>query len=98
MNYSSRLEGFYKLTPGQRIEWLAQLASLDPAQVDDLLTGGLDLEQADQLSENVVGLYSLPFSIAANFTINERDYLIPMVTEEPSVVAACGNAAKIVRG
>ncbi len=97
MNYSSRLEGFYKLSPGQRIEWLAEITNLDTAQVDDLLGGGLTLEQADQLIENVVGLYSLPLGLAANFTINERDYLVPMVTEEPSVVAACSNAAKIVR-
>lgn len=97
VNYSSRLEGFYKLTPGQRIEWLAQIANLDAIQVDDLLSGGLGIDQADQLIENVVGLYALPFAIAANFTINDRDYLIPMVTEEPSIVAACSNAAKIVR-
>ncbi len=97
MNYSSRLEGFYKLTPGQRIQWLAEITGLAPSQVDDLLEGGLTLEQADALSENVVGLYSLPFGIAANFTINERDYLVPMVIEEPSVVAACSNAAKIAR-
>lgn len=97
MNYSSRLEGFYKLEPGQRIDWLTQVTGLDPVQVDDLLSGGLGLEQADQLIENVVGLYSLPFGIAANFTINDRDYLIPMVTEEPSVVAGSSNAAKIVR-
>lgn len=97
MSYSSRLEGFYKLTPGQRIEWLSQVFGLDAVQVDDLLSGGLTLEQADHLIENVVGLYSLPFGIAANFTINDRDYLIPMVTEEPSIIAACSNAAKIVR-
>lgn len=97
MNYSSRLEGYYKLTPGQRIEWLAQITDLDPIQIDDLLSGGLSLDQADSLVENVVGLYSLPFGIAANFTINDRDYLIPMVTEEPSIIAACSHAAKIVR-
>ncbi len=97
MNYSSRLEGFYKLSPGQRVEWLSNLVNLDAAQIDALLDGGLGLEQADRLVENVVGLYSLPFALAANFTINERDYLIPMVTEEPSIVAACSNAAKIVR-
>ena len=97
MNYSSRLEGFYKLSPGQRVEWLSNLVNLDASQIDALLDGGLGLEQADRLVENVVGLYSLPFALAANFTINERDYLIPMVTEEPSIVAACSNAAKIVR-
>lgn len=97
MPYSSRLEGFYKLTPGQRIEWLAEVAELQPEDIEQLLEGGLTLEQADQLIENVVGLYSLPLGIAANFTINNRDYLVPMVTEEPSIVAACSNAAKIVR-
>lgn len=97
MTYSSRLEGFYKLTPGQRIEWLTDIAALDPIQVDALLSGGLTLEQADRLVENVTGLYNLPFGIAANFTINNRDYLIPMVTEEPSVIAACSHAAKMVR-
>jgi hydroxymethylglutaryl-CoA reductase len=97
MDYSSRLEGFYKLTPGQRIEWLAQIASLDTTEIDQLLSGGLSLENADKLSENVIGVFGLPLAIAANFTINDRDYLIPMVTEEPSVVAACSHAAKIVR-
>lgn len=97
MSYSSRLEGFYKLTPGQRVEWLANLVDLDPEQIDALLSGGLELGEADQLVENVIGLYSLPLGIAANFTINERDYLIPMVTEEPSIIAACSYAAKIVR-
>lgn len=97
MNYSSRLEGFYKLTPGQRIEWLANVGELNPVQIDDLISGGLSLEQADHLIENVVGLYSLPFAVAANFTINDRDYVVPMVTEEPSVVAACSYAAKIAR-
>jgi hydroxymethylglutaryl-CoA reductase len=67
MNYSSRLEGFYKLSPGQRVEWLANALGLDAAQVDALLSGGLDIEQADHLVENVVGIYSLPLGIAANF-------------------------------
>jgi len=97
MTYSSRLEGFYNLTAGQRIEWLAQVFSLEPSEVDALLSGGLTIEQADRLVENVSGLYTLPFSVAANFTINDRDYLIPMVTEEPSIVAGSSHAAKIVR-
>ncbi len=97
MNSSSRLEGFYKLSPGQRLEWLAQVISLQPEELDALLIGGLNIEQADALIENVSGLFSLPFAIAANFTINERDYLIPMVTEEPSIVAGSSHAAKSVR-
>lgn len=97
MSYSSRLEGFHKLSPGARIEWLAALVDLQPQDLEELLDGGLKLEQADQLIENVVGLYRLPLGLGVNFTINNRDFLIPMVTEEPSVVAGCSNAAKIVR-
>ncbi len=97
MSYSSRLEGFYKLKPGARLDWLAALAELEPADMEAMLGGGVTLEEADQLIENAVGLYSLPLGIAANFTINNRDYLIPMVVEEPSVVAACSHAAKMVR-
>ncbi|RIK14973.1 MAG: 3-hydroxy-3-methylglutaryl-CoA reductase, partial [Chloroflexi bacterium] len=54
------MEGFYKLSPGQRIEWLANLADLDASQIDALLSGGLEIAQADKLVENAVGLYSLP--------------------------------------
>lgn len=97
MEYSSRLEGFYKLTPGERLEWLAQIANLEPGEADALLGGGLDIDAADRLVENVVGLYTLPFGIAANFTINDRDYLVPMVTEEPSIIAGSSKAAKAVR-
>ncbi len=97
VSYSSRLEGFYKLKPGARLEWLAALAELEPADMEALLGGGVTLEEADQLIENAVGLYSLPLGIAANFTINNKDYLVPMVVEEPSVIAACSHAAKIVR-
>jgi hydroxymethylglutaryl-CoA reductase len=58
---------------------------------------GLDLAQADRMSENVIGTFGLPLGIAVNFLINDRDYLIPMVIEEPSVVAAASHAAKLVR-
>ena len=58
---------------------------------------GLDVTQADRMSENVVGTYGLPLGIAVNFLVNDRDYLVPMVVEEPSVVAAASHAAKLVR-
>lgn len=58
---------------------------------------GLTLEQAGHMIENVVGLYSLPLGIAQNFLINGREYLVPMVIEEASVVAACSFAAKLTR-
>lgn len=94
---TSRLEGFYKLNPTARIERFATLAGLEQNKLAERLDGGLTLQEADQLTENVVGLYSLPFGLGLNFTINNKDYIIPMVIEEPSVVAGCSNAARIVR-
>jgi len=58
---------------------------------------GLDVSQADRMSENVVGTFGLPLGIAVNFRVNRRDYLVPMAIEEPSVVAAASHAAKLVR-
>jgi hydroxymethylglutaryl-CoA reductase len=58
---------------------------------------GLSLQQADHMIENAVGIFGIPIGIACNFTINGRDVLVPMATEEPSVVAAASNAARIAR-
>ncbi|RME85813.1 MAG: hydroxymethylglutaryl-CoA reductase, degradative [Caldilineae bacterium] len=93
---SSRLKGFYRLSPQERAEVLARWADLD-ASDRAALQGGLALADADLLVENVVGLYSLPFAIAPNFIIDGREMLIPMVIEEPSVVAALANAARLAR-
>ncbi len=93
---SSRLSGFYRLPPQQRRQLVSTWAQLDAAE-QAALGGGLDLGTADQLIENVIGLYSLPLAIAPNFIINDREYLIPLVIEEPSVVAAMANAARLVR-
>lgn len=93
---SSRLTGFYRLTPAQRREILAAWAELTPAE-QAALDGGLDLTAADRLIENVVGLFSLPLAVAPNFLINGREYLMPLVIEEPSVVAAMANAARLAR-
>ena len=62
-----------------------------------LFSADLSLEQADNMVENVLSTYSLPFGIATNFLINGNDYLIPMVIEEPSVIAAASNAAGMFR-
>ncbi len=93
---SSRVSGFYRWTPEERRRWVAAWAGLSAAEAA-LLDGGLTLADADRLSENVIGTFALPLSIAVNFTINGRDYLIPMATEEPSVVAAVSHAAKLAR-
>ncbi|MEM3102871.1 MAG: hydroxymethylglutaryl-CoA reductase, degradative, partial [Candidatus Caldarchaeum sp.] len=60
-------------------------------------SGGLDIATASRMIENVVGLFPLPLGIAANFLVNKVDYLVPMAIEEPSVVAAASNAAKMAR-
>jgi hydroxymethylglutaryl-CoA reductase len=65
--------------------------------MDALRSGGLSIDLANRLIENVIGVYGLPLGIAVNFQINGQDYLIPMVIEEPSVVAAASHAAKLVR-
>ena len=93
---SSRLSGFYQKEIGDRTALVAQWAKLTPDETS-ALSAGLTLAQADRLIENVVGCYSLPLGIATNFTINGRDYLIPLVVEEPSVVAALSFAAKLAR-
>jgi hydroxymethylglutaryl-CoA reductase len=93
---SSRLKGFYELPPVRRQEALAAWAELDEGD-RSALDGGLDLAAADRLVENVIGLYTLPFAIAPNFIVNSHELLVPLVIEEPSVVAAMANAARLVR-
>ena len=94
---SSRIAGFYKQPLAQRLAHLFQWVGLDESGEDANLLMGLQVEQADQMIENVVGTYSLPLGIGLNFQINGRDHLIPMVIEEPSVVAGASYAAKLLR-
>ena len=94
---SSRQSGFFRLPLDQRRAALQKLRGLSGDAMNHLAEGGLDLEAADRMVENVVGRFSLPFGIATNFTIDGEDALIPMVIEEPSVIAAASNAAKMVR-
>jgi hydroxymethylglutaryl-CoA reductase len=96
MSRSSRLPGFYKLDIEARQHLLAELADLSPADLQ-ALAGGLNVGDADVLVENAVGLYALPLAIAPNFILDDQDLLMPLVIEEPSVVAAMAHAAKIVR-
>lgn len=93
----SDISGFYRLSPEERLKLVKEFAGLDDAEVELLRSGGLSLQQADRMIENVIGITSFPVGIATNFLINGRDYLIPMVIEEPSVVAAASNAAKMAR-
>ncbi|MDG7008307.1 MAG: hydroxymethylglutaryl-CoA reductase, degradative [Nitrososphaerota archaeon] len=98
MSKSSDLQGFYKLPIDKRREALKQFASLTDDEMRTLAdTGGLPADLAEHMIENVVGGYTYPLGIATNFRINDSDYLIPMALEEPSVVAAASNAAKMAR-
>lgn len=93
---NSRISGLYKLGVGERLEKILSQANLDDKE-KKLIEEGLSISQADAMVENVGGLFSLPLGFATNFTVNGKDYLMPMATEEPSVVAAASNAAKMAR-
>lgn len=95
---SSRLDGFRSLDPNERLAKISERTGLSEAD-QKALSGkdALPLELANVMIENVVGKFELPLGVAANFTVNGRDYLIPMAVEEPSIVAAASYMAKIVR-
>lgn len=95
---TSRIQSFYKQPVEDRMRLIQEWATLDRETLE-ILSGrsGFSLHDADNMIENVVGTYTLPFGIGTNFLINNKDYLIPMVIEEPSVVAAVSNAAKLFR-
>jgi len=98
MAKSSRIPGFYKLPVEERLKKVAEFANLTEEEIELLKKeGNLSLEIADRMIENVIGTMAYPFGIATNFLINGKEYLIPMVIEEPSVVAAASNAAKMTR-
>jgi len=95
---SSEISGFYKKDARARWQILREFGELTEAEVSTVgQTGALTFEQVDHMIENVVGTMPMPLGIAVNFRINGRDYLIPMAIEEPSVVAAASNAAKMAR-
>jgi hydroxymethylglutaryl-CoA reductase len=95
---SSVISGFYKLSPKERLEIVKDFANLTDDEAG--LIGqacALPLEVANHMVENVIGVFPEPLGIGTNFLINGTDYLIPMATEEPSVIAAASYAAKMVR-
>jgi hydroxymethylglutaryl-CoA reductase len=94
---TSRIPGFYNLTLDQRRAKLADAAGLTPENLLPFSSGGLSPEAADPMIENVVGTFSLPLGIGLNFQVNGRDVLVPMVIEEPSVVAGASFMAKLTR-
>ena len=96
MPHESRLPGFYKDSVAERRRKLE--GRLSPETIRHFAEdGGLDIAIADRMSENVVACHGLPLSVGLNFRVNDRDVLVPMSVEEPSVVAAASNAARMVR-
>ncbi|WP_460777463.1 hydroxymethylglutaryl-CoA reductase, degradative [Nocardiopsis nanhaiensis] len=97
MLHTSRLSGFRALGVRERRDKLVSASGLDEAALDALDPGSLSVDAANGMIENVVGVMGVPVGVATNFTVNGQDVLVPMATEEPSVVAAASNAARIAR-
>jgi hydroxymethylglutaryl-CoA reductase len=96
---SSEVPGFYRRSIAERREFVREWAGLSAEEVRAFeFPPGVDPGTLDRMIENVIGVMPLPLGVATNFQINRKDYLIPMAIEEPSVVAAASNAAKVARG
>ena len=94
---SSDITGFYKMDVEERRRVLRERSGLDEDDIASLSFSPCDPSILDGMIENVVGSFEIPLGIATNFLINGRDVLIPMATEEPSVVAAASKGAKMAR-
>jgi hydroxymethylglutaryl-CoA reductase len=94
---SSRIPEFRRLSLAARRRELADRLNLGDKDLALLDTGGITPADAERMVENAVGVYALPLGVALNFRVNQRDYLVPMAVEEPSVIAAASYAARMVR-
>lgn len=96
--YHSDISGFYKLSVEERMDYLASMVDFTDEEKKVVKEFGyFTPEQMDLLVENVIASFQMPLGIACNFKINDKDYLVPMVTEEPSVIAAASNSAGMAR-
>ncbi len=95
----SSISKFFEKSRKDRLDIVANFANLSSEELDILQSnnGGISYDKADKMVENAIGTFSLPLGIATNFKINGKDYIIPMVIEEPSVIAAASKGAKIAR-
>jgi len=95
----SSISKFFEKSRKDRLDIVANFANLSNEELDILQSnnGGISYDKADKMVENAIGTFSLPLGIATNFKINGKDYIIPMVIEEPSVIAAASKGAKIAR-
>ena len=97
MKRSSAITSFYKLPLEERLKIVKDYAGLTSEETQTLASGTMPSATAQRMIENVIGMFPIPLGIATNFLVNGKDYLVPMAIEEPSVVAAASNAAKMAR-
>ena len=95
----SSISKFFEKSRKDRLEIIGNFANLSEDELNTLenMNGGISFDKADKMIENAIGIFSLPLGIATNFKINNKDYVVPMVIEEPSVIAAASKGAKIAR-
>ena len=95
----SSIPKFFEKSHEEKLDIICNFSDLTDDEVNHLknATGGIDFEHANKMIENAISTFSLPLGIATNFKINDNDYLVPMVIEEPSVIAAASKAAKIAK-
>jgi len=95
----SSISKFFEKSRKERLDIIKKFSDLSDDEVKQIENsdGGITFDKADKMVENAIGTFSLPLGIATNFTINKKDYLVPMVIEEPSVIAAASKAAKIAK-
>jgi len=95
----ARIPEFYKLSVSQRVREVRKQGLLSNQDYQALVSGEhtLSIQSADKMIENVIGVMGLPVGLGLNFLINQREYAVPLVVEEPSIVAALSSAAKVAR-
>ena len=95
----SSISKFFEKSREERLNTIANFANLSKSELEILenTDGGISFDKADKMIENAIGTFSLPLGVATNFQINGKDYLVPMVIEEPSVIAAASKGAKVAR-
>jgi hydroxymethylglutaryl-CoA reductase len=95
----SSIPKFFEKSHEEKLNIISNFSDLTDDEINHLknATGGIDFKHANKMIENAIGTFSLPLGIATNFKINDNDYLVPMVIEEPSVIAAASKAAKIAK-
>ena len=96
---NSSIPKFFEKSHEEKLDIICNFSDLNDDELNHLKnsTGGINFEHANKMIENAIGTFSLPLGVATNFKINDNDYLVPMVTEEPSVIAAASKAAKIAK-